>query len=100
MKQSNLMISPSGEEASVYKLVQDQTVVFLVLYVDEILLIGNNVERLMEIKLWLASKFQTKDLRLAMYILEIQIYRDHKNRKLTLSPSRYKLQDSKLVHQS
>ena len=40
----------SPDEACVYKLVKDQAVVFLILYVDDILLIGNNVELLSNVK--------------------------------------------------
>ena len=40
--------------------------VFLVLYVDDILLIGNDVETLSNVKKWLAEQFQMKDL---MYFL-------------------------------
>ncbi|KAL6312719.1 hypothetical protein AAG906_025806 [Vitis piasezkii] len=55
-------------------------VVFLVLYVDDILLIGNDVESLSKVKNWLASQFQMKDLGEASYILGIQMTRDRKNR--------------------
>ena len=37
-------------EPCVYKRIQDVTVIFLVLYVDDILLIGNNVEVLSDVK--------------------------------------------------
>ena len=59
--------------------------VFLVLYVDDILLIGNDVETLSNVKKWLAEQFQMKDLGEASYILGIQIIRDHKNKLLALS---------------
>lgn len=49
-------------EACVYKLMKDQYVVFLVLYIDDILFIGNNVELYSKEKSWLAKKFQMKDL--------------------------------------
>ena len=49
-------------EPCVYKYIKDNKVVFLVLYVDNILLIGNDVEILSNIKKWLAEQFQMKDL--------------------------------------
>ncbi len=49
---------------------------FLVLHVDDILLIGNDVGRLTEVKLWLAKQFDMKDLGEAAYVLGIQIFRD------------------------
>ena len=42
---------------------------FLVLYVDNILLIGNNVGKLSEVKVWLAKQFDMTDLGEAAYIL-------------------------------
>ena len=77
--------------------------VFLVLYVDDILLIWNDVETLSNVKKWLAEKFQMKHLGEASYILGIQIIRDCKNKLLALSQSsyidkvlaRFSMQDSK-----
>ena len=54
-----------------------------------ILLIGNDVETLSNVKKWLAEQFQMKDLREASYILGIQIIRDHKNKLLALSQASY-----------
>ena len=58
---------------------------FLVLYVDDILLIGNEVSVLQSIKIWLSNNFSMKDLREATYILGIKIYRDRFKRLLGLS---------------
>ena len=63
--------------------------VFLVLYVDDILLIGNNVKKLSDVKNWLSTQFQMKDLGEASYVLGIQIIRDRKNRLLALSQAAY-----------
>ena len=41
-------------EPCVYKYIKEKKVVFLVLYVDDILLIGNDVETLSNVKNWLA----------------------------------------------
>ena len=57
-----------------YKLIQEGKVVFLVLYVDDILLIGNDVGRLTEVKLWFVKQFDMKDLGEATYVLGIQIF--------------------------
>ena len=59
--------------------------VFLILYVDDILIIENDVESLMSIKVLLTKKFQMKDLGEASYVLGIQIFRDRKNKMLALS---------------
>ena len=72
-----------------YKKVSGSVVVFLVLYVDDILLIENNVPLLQEVKEWLSSKFFMKDLGEAAYILGIKIYRDRSKRLLGLFQSTY-----------
>ena len=77
------------DEPCVYKYIKDKKVVFLVLYADDILLIGNDVEILSNIKKWLAEQFQMKDLGEASYVLGIQIIRDRKNRLLALSQASY-----------
>ena len=64
-------------------------VVFLILYVDDILLIGNDVDILSNVKKWLAEQFQMKDLGEASYVLGIQIIRDRKNKLLALSQASY-----------
>ena len=63
--------------------------VFLVLYVDDILLMGNNISLLSNVKNWLAEQFQIKDLGETSYVLEIQIIRDRKNKLLALSQASY-----------
>ena len=62
---------------------------FLVLYVEDILLIGNNVLVLQSVKIWLSNNFSMKDLREATYILGIKIYKDRSKRLLGLSQSTY-----------
>ena len=49
------------DEPCVYKYIKENKVVFLVLYVDDILLIGSDV-LLSNVKKWLAEQFQMKDL--------------------------------------
>ena len=61
----------------------------MVLYVDDILLIGNDVEKLSNVKKWLAEQFQMKDLGEASYVLGIQIIRDRRNKLLALSQASY-----------
>jgi len=53
---------------------------FLVLYVDDILLIGNDVPTLQEVKSWLGKCFAMKDLGEAAYILGIRIVRNREKR--------------------
>ena len=73
------------DETCVYKRHQDKVVIFLVLYVDDILLIGNDVKVMSSVKVWLSSQFDMKDLGEANFILGIKLWRDCKNKMLGLS---------------
>ena len=72
------------DEPCVYKKANRNVVVFLVLYVDDILLIRNDVGALSAVKVWLSHNFDMKDLGEASYILGIKLIRDRKNRMLGL----------------
>ena len=61
-------------EACIYKKVSGSSVAFLILYVDDILLIGNDIEFLDSIKAYLNKIFSMEDLGEAAYILSIKIY--------------------------
>ncbi|KAL0546781.1 hypothetical protein IC582_016694 [Cucumis melo] len=90
------------DEPCAYKKINKGKVAFLVLYVDDILLIRNDVGYLTDVKTLLAAQFQMKYLGEAQYV-RIQIIRDHKNKSLTLSQAtcinkmliRYSMQSSK-----
>ncbi|KAL0361561.1 UNVERIFIED_CONTAM: Retrovirus-related Pol polyprotein from transposon TNT 1-94 [Sesamum radiatum] len=62
---------------------------YLVLYIDDILLIGNDVKMLGDIKAWLSTHFSMNDMGEASYILCIKIYRDRSRRMLGLTQSSY-----------
>ena len=64
------------DEPCVYKRRNENVVVFLVLYVDDILLIGNDVGTLLSVKGWLSNQFDIKDLGEASHILGIKLLRD------------------------
>ena len=73
----------------VFKKVSGSSVAFLILYVDDILLIGNDVQMLESVKDSLKNSFSMKDLGEAAYILGIKIYRDRSRRIIGLSQSAY-----------
>ena len=50
--------------------------VFFILYVDDILLIGNDVGTLSSVKVWLSAQFDMKDLGEASHVLGIRLLRD------------------------
>ena len=76
-------------EACIYRKVSGSSIAFLILYVDDILLIGNDIELLSSIKDYLNKCFSMKDLGEAAYILGIKIYRDRSRRQIALSQSTY-----------
>eukprot|EP00253_Pinus_taeda_P023224 PITA_23224 len=87
-----------------FKLIGDR-VIYLVLYVDDMLLVGNDKEIIQDLKTQLSSKFDMKDLGAANYILGMEIKRDRAKRKLWLNQRKYvetilqrfNMQDSKPV---
>ena len=56
------------DESYVYKKISGSIVVFLILYVDDILIIGNDIPTLQTVKIWLSNQFSMKSLREATYI--------------------------------
>ena len=72
-----------------YKRVSGSAITFLVLYVDDILLIENDIFMLTIVKRWLSKKFFIKDLGEASYIFRIKIYKDRPKRMLGLSQKLY-----------
>ena len=54
----HLVVKQNVDEPCVYIQIKDGLVVFLILYVDDILLIGNDVTSLSRVKNWLAEQFQ------------------------------------------
>ncbi|KAL0291087.1 UNVERIFIED_CONTAM: Retrovirus-related Pol polyprotein from transposon TNT 1-94 [Sesamum calycinum] len=64
-------------------------VAYIVLYVDDILLIGNDFKMLGQIRAWLSTQVSMKDMGEASYIFGIKIYRDRSRRMLGLTQSSY-----------
>jgi hypothetical protein len=73
------------EELCVYKKVSGSAVVFPVLYVDDILLIKNDISMMEVVKSSLRKNFSMKDLGEVTYILDIKIYRDRSKRLIGLN---------------
>jgi hypothetical protein len=63
--------------------------IYVVLYVYDILLIGNNTNAIKEVKLQLSSKFDMKDLGVANFILGMEIKRNRAKMKLWLNQRKY-----------
>ncbi|KAL7599130.1 hypothetical protein Lser_V15G22387 [Lactuca serriola] len=62
---------------------------FLVLYVDDIIIMGNYIPTLQGVKTWLGKCFSVMDLSEEQYILGIKIYRDRSKQLIGLSQGTY-----------
>jgi len=72
-----------------YLKVSGSIFVFLVLYVDDILLAYNDLRMLRETKQMLTRSFDMKDLCEASFVLGIEIHRDRSHHTLGLSQKAY-----------
>ena len=67
----------------------DGSYIILLLYVDDMLILGSNMQEINVLKRKLANSFAMNDLGAAKQILGMRITRDRKNRRLTLSQNEY-----------
>ncbi|GJS91903.1 retrotransposon protein, putative, ty1-copia subclass [Tanacetum coccineum] len=94
------------DEPCVYQKASGSNVTFLILYVDDIIIMGNHIPSLQSVKDYLGKCFAMKDLGEAAFILGIKIYRDRSKRLIGLSQSaymdkilkRYRMDNSKRGH--
>ncbi|GKB27442.1 retrotransposon protein, putative, ty1-copia subclass [Tanacetum coccineum] len=81
--------SQNRDEPCVYVKASGSYVTFLILYVDDILIMGNKIPMLQDVKSYLGRCFAMKDLGEAAYILGIKIYRDRSRWLIGLCQSAY-----------
>ncbi|GKC56666.1 retrotransposon protein, putative, ty1-copia subclass [Tanacetum coccineum] len=81
--------SQNRDEPCVYMKASGSYVTFRILYVDDILIMENNISMLQDVKSYLGRCFVMKDLGEAAYILGIKIYRDRSKRLIGLCQSAY-----------
>nr|KYP47187.1 Retrovirus-related Pol polyprotein from transposon TNT 1-94 [Cajanus cajan] len=79
----------SSDHYTYYKRFEKNDFIILLLYVDDMLVVGSNKVRVQELKAQLAREFDMKGLGPANKILGMQIHRDRKNRKIWLSQNNY-----------
>jgi hypothetical protein len=73
------------EDNCIYAKFRNAKFIFLILYVDDILLASSDISLLLETNRFLSSNFDMKDLGEASFILGIEIHRDRRKRVLGLS---------------
>ncbi|GJW25669.1 retrotransposon protein, putative, ty1-copia subclass [Tanacetum coccineum] len=90
----------------VYQKASGSNVTFLILYVEDIIIMGNHILSLQSVNDYLGKCFSMKDLGEAAFILGIKIYRDRSKRLIRLGQNtymdkilkRYKMDNSKRGH--
>ncbi|GJW09105.1 retrotransposon protein, putative, ty1-copia subclass [Tanacetum coccineum] len=94
------------DEPCVYQKASGSNVTFLILYVDDIIIMGNHIPSLQSVKDYLGKCFAMKDLGEAAFILGIKIYEDRSKRLIRLGQNaymdkilkRYRMDNSKRGH--
>nr|GEX57162.1 hypothetical protein [Tanacetum cinerariifolium] len=94
------------DEPCVYKKASGTNVTFFILYVDDIIIIGNHIPILQSVKDYLEKCFAMKDLRESAFILGIKIYQDGLKQLIGFGQNaymdnilrRYELDNSKRGH--
>ncbi|GJX06814.1 retrotransposon protein, putative, ty1-copia subclass [Tanacetum coccineum] len=98
--------SQNLDEPCVYQKASGSNVAFLILYVDDIIIMGNHIPSLQSVKDYLGKCFSIKDLGEAAFILGIKFYRDRSKRLIGLGQNaymdkilkRYRMDNSKRDH--
>jgi hypothetical protein len=74
----NFGFKENEEDNCIYAKFRNEKFIFLILYMYNILLASGDVSLLLEIKRFLSSNFDIKDLSEALFILGIEIHRDRR----------------------
>ncbi|GJZ28216.1 retrotransposon protein, putative, ty1-copia subclass [Tanacetum coccineum] len=77
------------DKPCVYQKASESNVTFLILYADDIIIMGNHIPSLQSVKDYLGKCFAMKDLREATFILGIKIYKDRSKRLIRLGQNVY-----------
>ena len=72
-----------------FKRLPSEKFIILLLYVDDMLIVGQDIAQISKMKEELVESFDMKDLGPAKQILGMEITHDRKNRRLWLSKERY-----------
>ena len=79
----------NDEDNCIYAKFKSRKFIFLIMYLDDILLASSDVSLLLETKKFLSSNFNMKDLSEASFVLGIEIHRDRRKGVLGLSQKAY-----------
>ncbi len=79
----------SANDPCLYVRHHPSTILFIALYVDDLLIIGNSKPEIDHLKDSLGNLFEMKDMGAAKVLLGIEIHRDRPNRKLWITQRNY-----------
>ena len=77
------------EDHCMYLKWSKRSILILSLYIDDILLVGNDMDSIVTTKKWLSFTFEMKDMGGANIVLGVKITRDRSKTLLSLSPGTY-----------
>jgi len=77
------------EDNCIYVKKTNVGIIFLTLYVDDILLTRSDLETMNATQRWLSSMLEMKDMGEARYVLEVEIIRDRPRKLLSLCQNAY-----------
>ncbi|GJY76263.1 retrotransposon protein, putative, ty1-copia subclass [Tanacetum coccineum] len=105
-KSKRVWFDQNLDEPCVNQKASGSNVTFLILYIDDIIIMGNHIPSLQIVKDYLGKCFAMKDLEEVAFILGIKIYRDRSKRLIGLGQNaymdkilkRYKMDNSKRGH--
>jgi hypothetical protein len=80
----NFGFKENEEDNCIYTKFRNKKFIFLILYVDDILVVCSDVSLLLETKRFLSLNFDIKDLGEASFVLEIEIHRDRRNESIRI----------------
>jgi hypothetical protein len=81
----NFGFKENEEDNCIYAKFRSEKIIFLILYVDDILLASSDVSLLLETKRFLSSNFDMKDLSEVSFVIGIEIHGDRRKGVLGLS---------------
>ena len=102
---SELGLQRTHADNCVYQLRKDGTIIIVAIYVDDLLILANDVTALNNLKLELGKRFDMKDLGEVHFCLGIQVTRNRQERTIRISQAKYiedvlkrfNMQDSKPI---
>lgn len=87
--QANKFLRSAADPCLYIRIEGDGRRVFILLYVDDALIVGYSVQVCIDVKQMLKESFDTRDLQAARSFLGIEISRDREKREISISQGRY-----------